>query len=232
MPGWGCAVSAGNGKIVAEIAPVLLDDLDDSVQVRRRQAIFDGRVARHPQGIDVRRALGRIIEGDLDFHRFSRNGLRAGLRYFELRLGDGRRFGQHLLGIDANDDRDRWYLYRRFETTALLRQLQLVLDPSPALLGHRLLPLFDDAEPGRISRAKGVATNQRPKQPFDRLELLGGTLVQRQAIEFLLRQVVLVPNSRSKIGILDQVAVAHGADVSGKRNPRFPRLAFAATAFM
>ena len=85
--GIGLAVSAGNGKIVAEIAAVLLDNLDDSVQVRRRHAIFDGRVARHPQGIDVRRAFGRIVEGDLRLHRFSRNGLRVGLRYLQTSLG-------------------------------------------------------------------------------------------------------------------------------------------------
>ena len=78
------------------------------------------------------------------------------------------------------------------------RQLQLVQDPSPALLGHRLLPLFDDTEPGKISLANGVPTKNRLKQPFRRLELLGGTIVHRQAVQFLLRQVVLVPNSRSK----------------------------------
>ena len=38
----GTRVSAGNGKIVAKIAAVLLDSLYDPVQFRRRHAIFDG----------------------------------------------------------------------------------------------------------------------------------------------------------------------------------------------
>ena len=53
---------ARNSEIVTEIAPVLLDNLHDSIQVRRRHDLQTG-VSRRAQGIDVRRALGRIVEG-------------------------------------------------------------------------------------------------------------------------------------------------------------------------